>query len=419
MKRWIIAIIIGLPLTVWAGNRIYDPQVKTLEAVVNGNWLSPVTIMRLGSDDVLNIGFDELSHDYHRYTYRLERCEADWKPAKDVFDSDWLEGFNGLPIDNYERSKNTTVLYTHYSLQIPNNQVQLKMSGNYRIHITDEDTDKEVAMVELLVTEASMTLALEATTNTDIDTNGTHQQLSMSLNFGNCRVTKPEDQIKTVVMQNGRQDNWRRDTKPTARIVNGLEWNHQKDLIFDGGNEYRKFEVLDPSHPTMGIDYIFFVDQRYHVYPYVDEPRPNYLYDEDANGAFHVRNSDNRENETTCDYVYINFCLTTPERMGGDVIIDGAWTTEEPNTYIMEYDEGAEGYWKRILLKQGYYSYQYLFKPVISKRSFLSTEGNFYQTENTYQALVYYKGIDDRSWRLTAYSGIQLASSDTHDRTLQ
>ena len=85
----------------------------------------------------------------------------------------------------------------------------------------------------------------------------------------------------------------------------------------------------------------------------------------------------------------------------------------------MEYDEGAEGYWKRILLKQGYYSYQYLFKPVIGKRSFLTTEGNFYQTENTYQALVYYKGIDDRSWRLTAYSGIQLASSDTHDRTLQ
>ena len=416
MRQWLFSLIIGLPLTIVAGNRTYDAQVKTLEAVVNSNWLAPVTVMHLESDDVLNIGFDELSHDYHRYTYRLERCEADWKTAKDVFESDWLEGFNGLPIDDYERSKNTTVAYTHYRLQIPNDQVRLKMSGNYRIHITDEDTDKEVATVDFVVTEQTMTLSLEATTNTDIDTNGSHQQLSMSLNFGSWRVTSPEEQIKTVVMQNGRQDNWRRNIKPTGRTANGLQWSHQKDLIFDGGNEYHKYEILDPSHPTMGIDYIFFVDNYYYVYPYIDEPRMHYIYDEDANGAFYIRNSDNRENETTCDYVYVNYTVEMPERMGGDVIINGAWTTEAPSTYVMEYDEGAKGYWKRILQKQGYYSYQYLWKPLIGKNCFLPTEGNFYQTENSYQVLVYYKGTGERTWRLTAYRDIRLASSDAHDR---
>lgn len=102
--------------------------------------------------------------------------------------------------------------------------------------------------------------------------------------------------------------------------------------------------------------------------------------------------------------------------MGGDVIIDGKWTTEAPSTYVMVFDEGAQGYWKRILQKQGYYSYQYLWKPVIGKNSFMPTEGNFYQTENSYQVLAYYKGTDDRSWRLTAYRDIQLASSDTYGR---
>lgn len=418
MRRWAISLMLGLAVAAYGKNRTYDPQVKTLQAVVNDNWLQPA-IMRLGTDDVLNVSFDELSHDDHRYIVNIERCEADWQSAKEVFESDWMEGFNGLSIDDYERSLNTTVLYTHYRLQIPNDHVRLKMSGNYRLHITDEESGKEVATVDFMVTEQTMTLTMDATTNTDIDVNGCHQQLSMSLNFGSWRVTAPEDQIKTVVMQNGLEDNCRRNVKPTSRIANGLEWRHQRDLIFDGGNEYRKYETLDPSHPTMGIDHIFFVDQHYYVYPYIDEPRNNYIYDEDANGAFYIRNSDNRENETTCDYVYVNYCVKTPECTGGDVMIDGAWTTESPKTYTMEYDEGAKAYTARILQKQGYYSYQYLWKPLVGKPKVLPSEGNFYQTENRYQALAYYKGTGDRTWRLTAYCDIQLASSDARDRNWQ
>ena len=68
-----------------ARNTIYSPMVKTLQVVVNQDWLSP-PVMRLGTDDVLNVGFDELSHTYHRFIYRLERCEADWSTAEQVFE---------------------------------------------------------------------------------------------------------------------------------------------------------------------------------------------------------------------------------------------------------------------------------------------------------------------------------------------
>jgi hypothetical protein len=33
-------------------------------------------------------------------------------------------------------------------------------------------------------------------------------------------------------------------------------------------------------------------------------------------------------------------------------------------------------------------------------------EGSFYQTENKYMALVYYKGNSDRTWRLVGHQGI-------------
>ena len=297
MKQLILSVA-ALLLTTYAPaeNRTYRPEVKSLQAVVNQDWLSPA-VMQLKGDDVLYIGFDELSHDYHRYVYRLERCEADWTTSEELFESDWLQGFNHNVIEQYERSINTTVPYTHYGLQIPNDRCRLIMSGNYRLHIMEDGTDEDIATVEFMVTEQTMGLSMAVTTNTDIDTNECHQQVSFNLNYNNQLVTSPEDQIQTVVMQNAREDNWRRNVRPSYISQNGLQWQHQRQLIFDGGNEYRKFEILDPRHPTLGIEHVNWDGRNYQAQPYIAEPRLNYLYDEDADGAFYIRNSDNIENE--------------------------------------------------------------------------------------------------------------------------
>ena len=412
-----IVILMLLSLSAWAGNRILNPQIKSLQAVVNDDWLSAPAVMRLGTDDVLNVSFDELSHDYHRYTYHLERCEADWKPSEEVFESDWLEGFNDNVIDDYATSINTIIPYTHYALQLPNSRCRLKMSGNYRVLILDDD--EPVASVDFMVTEQSMTLALEATTNTDIDQNQSHQQLSVSLNYGSLRVTDPDEQIRLVAMQNGREDTQRRNIRPTFGNHQGLDWTHCSALIFEAGNEYHKFEVLDPSHPTMGIDRIVWDGDNYQAYPFVDEPRRNYIYDEDADGAFFIRNSDNRENDTSSEYVFVNYRLKAPFLAQGRILIDGQFATESPEKYAMIYDAEADLWVARILQKQGYYNYQYLWEMPDGTRRQLPSEGSYYQTQNRYQVLVYYKGTGERTWRLTAFRGIRLASSDAYGRTPQ
>ena len=402
MRRALIALMFLLPLCAQAKSRISDANVKSLQVVVNGNWLSPA-VMRLGSDDVLSISFDELSHDYHRYIYKLEHCEADWTTSEGVFESDWLEGFNGNTIDDYEHSSNTTIAYTHYQLQIPNDRCSLKLSGNYRLHVVDEDDDeRDVLVAEFMVTEQSMKLSLAATANTDIDTHQSHQQVSMSLNFGSLPVTNPDEQIYAVVMQNAQERDIRRGVKANLTTLNGLEWSHNRQLIFDAGNEYRKFEVLDVSHPTMGIDRIVWDGDNYQAYPTLDEPRPNYLYDEDANGAFCIRNSDNSYNDTHSEYVWVNYRLRTIS--SAPVYISGRWTNESPETYIMNYNIDDDLYTASILQKQGYYSYQYL----CGNDELLPSEGSYYQTENRYQAYIYYKGTNDRTWRLSAFGDTSL-----------
>lgn len=414
IKRWIVAAMAMMMAgTMNAKHIIYDQTIKSLQAVVNQDWLSPA-VMRLHSDDVLNVSFDELSHDYHRYIYRVEHCEADWTSSTSLFESDWLEGFNNNPIDDYDRSVNTTVAYTHYKFQIPNDRMRLRLSGNYRIHIYDnEDDEREVITVDFCITEQSMPLAMTITTNTDIDTNVSHQQVSLAVNYGVARVTDPANQLRVVVMQNGREDNWKVNPKPTILSGSGAEWQHSRELIFDAGNEYRKYEVLDVSHPTMGIDHIHWNGEGYEVYPFIDEPRPHYLYDEDANGSFFIRNSDNWQIETTCEYVWVMYRMKCQELLAGKMIIDGWWTTDDNrNTYEMTYDQDAGMYTAKVLQKQGYYSYQYLWQHPDGSVHTAPSEGSFYQTENRYQALVYYRGINDQTWRLTAFRQLTINKHD-------
>jgi len=401
--RVLLALLLACALSTHAANRIFVPNVRTVTSVVNGDWLNR-PVMQLGSSDRLTVGFDELSHQYHRFVYRLEHCEWDWTTSDALFESDWLEGFNGNPIDDYQNSLNTTVLYTHYQLTIPNEHCRLKMSGNYRLTVYDEDRGNErVLEVEFYVVEPLMTIGLEATTNTDIDINRSHQQLSMTVNYNDLPVSNIDEQLHTLVMQNWRQETARTDVRPTYINMKGLGWEHCRPLIFDAGNEYHKFEVLDVSHPTMGIDHITWDGSHYQVFPFAQQVRRNYLTDVDADGAFVVRNSENSEVDYTCDYVFVNYVLEAPYE--GRLYLQGLWTTDsDRDQYLMRYD-GAKGiYYTQLLQKQGYYSYQYLTED----GSIPSAAGSFYQTENRYQALVYYKGIGERAWRLVGYRGLEL-----------
>lgn len=400
MKQLIFTFLFCVTI-VQAGNKIYSPTVKTLTTIVNNDWLNR-PVMELGSNDVLHVEFDELSHDAHRYICHLTRCEADWTESTEVFESDWLHGFNDYPIDDYTNSLNTTVLYTHYETHIPNEQCSIRMSGNYRLSIYDEDNGYEKVLdAEFYVVEPQMNIGLGMTTNTDIDFNQSHQQLSMTLEYRNIKVVRPEEEIHTVVMQNWNEQTARINVKPQYMHQSGQRWEHQRDLIFDAGNEYHKFEVLDVSHPTMGIDRIVWDGERYQVYPFASTLRRNYLTDESANGAFLIRNSDRTEEAYTCDYVWVNYILKSPYY--GEIFLQAQWTNNVDQTaYQMQYDAANQCYRAQVMQKQGYYSYHYVDK----EGKTAPTEGSFFQTRNTYQALIYYKGVGNRTWRLVGYRGL-------------
>ena len=356
MKRLLMmTTLVLVTLTGWAGNRIFTENVRSLTSIVNGDWMNR-PVMELGSGDRLKI----------------------------------------------ENSINTTVMYTHYWLTIPNDRCRLKMSGNYRLTVVDEDQDNEkVLEVEFYVVEPLMSVGLNVTSNTDVDHNDRHQQLSLTVNYNSVRVLNMDEEIRTVVMQNWREDQARHDVRPNFISGQGLTWEHNKALIFDAGNEFHKYEILDVSHTTMGLDRIAWNGQNYEAWPFAATVRKHYLTDVSAEGAFVIRNSDNREVDYTCDYVWVNYELVSPWQ--GDIYISGHWTTDsQRDHYHMKYDAEAGKYTARLMQKQGYYSYQF----VSEDGSNPSSEGSFFQTQNRYQAFVYYKGTGARTWRLVGYRAL-------------
>ena len=415
MKRTITLLYCLLVVAAWtctaSAHNIFSNNVKSLQVMVNGDWRS-MPVMRLGTNDRLYIGFDELSHDFHRMKYRIEHLEIDGSVSQEIFESDYLVGMNDLLIDDYEQSVNTNLLYTHYSINIPHDRCHLKLSGNYRLRVFDEDNDDELVLEAFFyVVEPLMNVGLSVDTNTDIDYNAQHQQVSMTVNYNNVRVTNPDDQIFTLVYQNGINSiaEKRVNVRPNLRNDHSLQWVHNKALIFKAGNEFRKFEMLDVDRNSMGIERVRWDGELFNAWLFTDEPRPNYLTDVDADGAFIIRNSYNSEIDYTCEYIKVHFTLKSPFSDFCPVI-NGAWTNEgETSQYNMQWDEEQQLWNATILLKQGYYNYQYLL-PQSSEGDFigLPSEGNYFQTENRYQAFVYYKPIGAHTWQLVGYQQVTM-----------
>lgn len=378
---------------------VYSPSVASLQVVGGDDWQAMPIVELNGA--AIHISFDEMSHDYHRYVYKIEHCEADWKVTEGLFGSDYLAGFNANPpIDDCQQSINTNRLYTHYSLAIPNEQCRIKMSGNYQLTVfvfDENDGNTPVLKVCFMVVEPIADISLAVSSNTDIDVNKTHQQVSMKVDLSKLNISNPSAQIKTVVLQNGKWSS--AVTQPQPDIVTGKEmrWQHVRDLIFPAGNVYHKFEMLDLNHTTMGLDEIKWDGEDFHAYVQTDMPRPSYVYDEAPHGAFYIRNSDNVENDVASDYAWVHFTLNSPYQQG-DVYLNADWTYDSCLPSVkMQYNASRHCYETAVLLKQGYYSYRYVGVP---------TEGDFYQTQNEYQALVYYRGNGERTDRLVGYATV-------------
>lgn len=402
MKRIFLIIIVLLPFILLHGrHNVYDENIRTLQVTVNDNPLLP-PVLKLGQASYLRISWDEMSHDYQRYIYKIQHCSRNWAPTTDLFESDYLKGINGLPVEDYETSFNTSQIYTHYSITFPNQDASILLSGNYKLLVYDEESEDEGPVIEVrfTVVEQKMSVSMQVSSNTDIDINDCHQQVSLNLNYGSISVTDPYNQIHAVVTQNRSDLHTAAGVRPDINKANGLEWKHCQELIFPAGNEYSNFEILDMNLSGMNVDNMRWYDPYYHATLWTNTVPHTYATSEDRNGAFYPRTKNQENNNTEAEYVIVHFALESP-RLSKDVYVNGEWSNGDIDPKcLMQYREDTGCYETSVLLKQGYYDFRYITQDGSTEE----TMGNFWQTENEYQAFIYYREIGGRYDRIIGYT---------------
>ncbi|WP_229714356.1 type IX secretion system plug protein [Lutibacter litoralis] len=353
-------------------------------------------ILRLGES--FQLIFDDLNADEHDYTYKIEHCDYNWN-SSGLSDSEFVDGYAEDRIRDYENSFNTLQPYTNYRLTIPNDDTRLKISGNYKIYILNEE--QEIVFVrKFVVYESVVTVGVTVYKSRDISIINTHQSVEFIINHPNLRINNPKEEILPVVLQN---NNWQtaiKGLKPQFYRGTQLLYKYNKETSFLAGNEFLYLDTKFIRNTTLNIAKVEKGTDLYHAYLYTNEERIDQPYTllEDINGNFVVRTLDGDNNNTDADYGWVHFSLSCLENLDGkDVFVSGNFNNWQlNNTNKLNYNLDTGLYEAKLLLKQGFYNYQYVTKNQEGVISNSDIDGSFYQTENDYTVLVYYKKFGSR-----------------------
>ncbi|MGV8947059.1 MAG: DUF5103 domain-containing protein [Lutibacter sp.] len=366
-------------------------------------------IVQLG--EKLMLTFDDLNADEHTYSYQIRHCELNWS-ISNIVESEFIDGFAEDRIRDYENSFNTLQYYTNYRVTIPNETTKLKISGNYEIAVLNEN-EEVVFKRRFVVYEPKVTVGVAVFKSRDISFFNTKQAVEFTINSPNLLINNPQEEIIPVILQNNSWQNAIIGLKPQFYRGSQLLYKYNKETSFWGGNEFLYFDSKSIRNTSLNIANVELGKDLYHTYLFTNEERRNQPYTlfPDINGNFVIRTLNGENNNTDADYSWVYFSLKCSANLEGkDVYVNGNfnnWQLNEENK--LDFNKASGFYETKILLKQGFYNYQYTTK---SKEGIISThdiDGSFYQTENDYTVLVYYKKFGSRH---TKVIGVGFGSSE-------
>ena len=374
-------------------NQVFTPLINSAQVYLNDNQLD-LPIMEINSSDVITVSFDWLSLEYEHLAYRIEHCNWDWAPSG-LDEMDYVQGINEVIIEDYYTSSNTTTDYTNYSFTLPNDNVQLLLSGNYVVKIFNTDEPEKILMTQCFsIEEPKISLNGEVSGKSIYGVNSLYQRLMFEITFDDG-FSATSDELKIVIRQNDRRDNEVKNISPTYILPNSLKYEDERLLNFEGGVEYKKLDFSHRFRYSGEIERISFHHPYYHVevFPGKAEIGKGYEYDIDVNGKRKINAQDVWSNaEIDYSIVHFTYPLEEPWLDGAMYVIGGFNGNYLDATNKMTYNFERKQYELALLLKNGGYNYQYLFLPAGNTTgTLIRSMGSHWETENEYQIYVYYR----------------------------
>jgi hypothetical protein len=370
-------------------------HIKTISFVQGGQ--NKIPLFQLG--DSFQLQFDDLHGTEENYYYQIKHYDYNWTPSQ-LSRNEYLIGFDDQRIQDYTNSFNTLQIYSHYKISFPNKLTQLKVSGNYIISILNEDREV-VFSRKFIVYEDLVSVPMQVKRSRTIKNVEQKHNLDFAIRSKNILFQSPLQNVKVLLMQNGKFNNAISNIKPMYTIGNDLIYKYDAETQFWAGNEYLFFENKNIQGANNSIAYVNSDGGLYNSHLYTNTSRAKNIYTfwPDINGNFLINNL-NRENpEIEADYAWVYFSLEAPSYFDKkDFYVTGMFNNFALNAENkMEYNEKKGIYEKALMIKQGFTNYSYTIADATGKIDEENAiDGNFYQTENNYFAIVYYRENNQR-----------------------
>lgn len=402
-KSFLTLLFVGLTATAQINEVLPPYNIKTISFLQNNENVIP--IFKLG--ERFEIQFDDLFGDDANYYYSIKHCDYNWKLSS-LSKNEYLRGFDDLRIVNINNSFNTLQLYSHFSLEFPNKNCGLLLSGNYIIEIVNES--KEIVFSRKFVIYENLVSVpiLIKRGRTVADMYAKHN-IEFIIRPSDINIQNPLTNIKVVLLQNGNFATGIKNIKPMYTMGSDLIYKYDAETQFWAGNEFRYFDSKDIRNSGNNISYVDSKGSVYNSHLFMDEARRNkeYMYNPDVNGNFTVNRLDAESIAIEADYSWVYFTLSAPSFFEKkDIYVNGMF-----NNYAltpenkMEYNSEKGVYEAQIMIKQGFTNYQYVVADKNGKIDYENAiDGNFVQTEANYYALVYYRDINRQYDRVIGFA---------------
>ncbi|ENA1806744.1 type IX secretion system plug protein [Flavobacterium psychrophilum] len=365
-------------------------NIKTVTFTQNTNNVIPV--FKLG--EPFQLSFDDLFGTEEDYYYTIAQYNYNWTPTL-LSKNEYLNGNDNQRIQDYENSFNTLQIYSHYRLNFPNNYTQITKSGNYLVSIFS--SNKEIIFTKkIIIYEELVDVPMQVKRARNVTDNKYKHNLEFSIKSNSILFQNPVQNVKIILLQNGKWDNAIVNIKPQYTIGNDLIFKYDKETQFFAGNEYLYFDNKEIRVATNTIAKVNSNTGLYNSHLYTDSARKykSYSYYPDINGNFKIRNLTAQNNDIEADYSWIYFTLFAINAPAStNIYITGMFNnnTISPENK-MDYNTNKGVFEKAILIKQGFTNYNYtILDPQNNISDKDPIDGNFYETENQYTAIVYYR----------------------------
>ena len=391
LKLIFTAIIINLFNSIFESVQVAQPpNIKTIIFKINNN-SSQFPILK--KDSFIELSFDDLNASEDDYYYKISYYNYDWSDSI-LFKNEFIEGLDNIRVSNYENSFNTLQRYTHYKLTLPNSSTDFKLSGNYKIHIYNSNDELQFSR-RFVYLNPVISVSANVFRTRNLNYFQTHQNIKFNLTQNDLGLIQGlEDNLNIIIIQNNQWSNSISGIQPQFKNNKVLKYRYDIKTSFEGGNEYLFFDTKDLRITGPNVSFIN-LGVLYESYLYTDIPRKKfpYSFNQDINGGFQIRTVIGSQNaEIEADYSWVYFTLAASiELPETDLFILSDFNNYEPNRdNLMSYNKTLDVYEAKILIKQGFYNYKYFANTVSGWKPNL-VSGNFFQTENSYKILVYYK----------------------------